>query len=83
MGSVFGIVTSCGIDLGCSSDPAWLWLWRRLAAAAPIRPLAWEPPYATSVALKKKVYFIEPENRMMVAGGWGVGKMGYTLPVIR
>ena len=27
-------------------DPAWLWLWRRPAAAAPIGPLAWEPPYA-------------------------------------
>ena len=22
----------------------WLWLWPRLAAVAPIRPLAWEPP---------------------------------------
>jgi len=31
----------------------WLWLWLWLAAAAPIRPLAWEPPYAISVALKK------------------------------
>ena len=29
-------------------------LWRRPAAAAPMRPLAWEPPYATSVALKSK-----------------------------
>ena len=27
-------------------DPAWLWLWWRPAAAAPIRPLAWEPPRA-------------------------------------
>ena len=24
-----------------------MWLWRRLAAVAPIRPLAWEPPCAT------------------------------------
>ena len=31
-----------------------VWLWRRLAAVAPIRPLAWEPPYAMSVALKSK-----------------------------
>ena len=30
-----------------------LWLWRRLAAVAPIRPLAWEPPYAAGAALKK------------------------------
>ena len=35
-------------------DPAWLWLWRRPAATAPIQPLAWEPPYAVGTALKKK-----------------------------
>ena len=29
-------------------------MWRRLAAAALIRPLAWEPLYAVGVALKKK-----------------------------
>ena len=42
--------------MGCrrGSDPALLWLWRRLAAAAPIRPLAWELPYAVGAALKKK-----------------------------
>ena len=34
-------------------DLVLLWLWRRLAAIALIRPLAWEPPYATGVALKK------------------------------
>ena len=37
----------------CSSDPALLWLWHRLVAAAPIQPLAWEPPYATGAALEK------------------------------
>ena len=31
-----------------------LWLWSRLAAAAPTRPLAWELPYAGGVALKRK-----------------------------
>ena len=35
-------------------DPALLWLWYRPAAVAPIRPLAWEPPYATDVALKRQ-----------------------------
>ena len=35
-------------------DPALLWLWCRLAAVALIRPLAWEPPYATGAALKRK-----------------------------
>ena len=34
-------------------DPAWLWLWCRQVARAPIRPLAWEPPYAMGEALKK------------------------------
>ena len=31
-----------------------LWLWCRPAAIAPIRPLAWEPPYATGAALKRQ-----------------------------
>ena len=35
-------------------DPALLWLWLRLASAAPISPLAWELPYVTGVALKSK-----------------------------
>ena len=30
-----------------------LWLWCRLAAQ--IRPLAWEPPYAAGVALKRNL----------------------------
>jgi len=37
---------SCGVGRRCGLDPALLWLWCRLAAAAPIRPLAWEPPCA-------------------------------------
>ena len=35
-------------------DPELLWLWCRLAAVATIQPLAWEPPYAAGVALKRK-----------------------------
>ena len=31
-----------------------LWLWRRQAAVAMIRPLAWELPYAAGAALKSK-----------------------------
>ena len=31
-------------------DPALLWLWHRPVATAPIRPLAWEPPYAVVAA---------------------------------
>ena len=34
-------------------DLVLLWLWCRLVATAPIRLLAWEPPYAAGVALEK------------------------------
>ena len=44
---------SCAVGRRRSSDPALLWFWHRLAATALIRPLAWEPPYATGVALTK------------------------------
>ena len=44
---------SRAIGHGHGSDPMLLWLWHRPGAAAPIRPLAWELPYAVSVALKK------------------------------
>ena len=45
---------SCGVGRKHRSDLALLWLWCRLAAAAWIRSLAWEPPYAESVALKRQ-----------------------------
>ena len=35
-------------------DLALQWLWYRPAATAPIRPLAWERPYAANAALKSK-----------------------------
>ena len=44
---------SCGVGCRRGSDPELLWLWRRPTAVASIRPLAWEPPYATGVALEK------------------------------
>ena len=63
---------SCGVGRRCSSDPALLWLWCRLAATAPIRPLAWEPPYAAGVAQemakrqkdqkKKRHLYVSPEH---------------------
>ena len=43
-----------GVGHSCGSDPVLLWLWYRPAAAAPIQPLAWKFPYATSAAIKKK-----------------------------
>ena len=44
---------SCGVGRRQSLDPALLRLWHRLAATAPIRPPAWEPPYAAEAALEK------------------------------
>ena len=44
---------SCGVGHRRSSDSSLLWLWCRLVAAAPIRPLAWEPTYAAGAALEK------------------------------
>ena len=41
---------SRGVGHRGSPDPALLWLWRRPAATAPSRPLAWEPPYAAPLA---------------------------------
>ena len=48
--SLSGLRILHGHELWCRSqtrsDPSLLWLWCRLAATAPIQPLAWEPPYA-------------------------------------
>ena len=44
---------SCGIGQRSGLNSTLLWLWCRLAAAAAIQPLAWELPYAASVAPQK------------------------------
>ena len=44
---------SCGVGQRHGLDPVLLWLWCRLTATAPIRPLAWEPPYATGADPRK------------------------------
>ena len=49
-----GIATSCSVGHRCVSDLVLLWLWPRLAGAAPIQPLAWKLPYAVDAALKRK-----------------------------
>ena len=43
-----------GVGGRCGLDPTFLCLWPRLAAVALIPSLAWELPYATSAALKRK-----------------------------
>ena len=41
---------SCGVGCRRGLGPALLWLWCRLVATAPIKPLAWEPPCAAGAA---------------------------------
>ena len=55
------VAVSCGVSHRRILDPALLWLWHRPAATAPIRPLAWELPYAVGAALKG------PKNEYMKA----------------
>ena len=65
------VTVSCGIGHRCSSDPTLLWLLCRLAAAAPIQPLAWEFPYAPP--LKKATFpnVITLGVRISAHTGWG------------
>ena len=56
VGSIPGL-TQWVKDLGL------LWLWCRPVAVPLIRPLAWEPPYATGVALKKTKSYVIIINR--------------------
>ena len=49
------MAVSCGVGHRYSSDPKLLWLWQRPASAAPIRPLAWEPPYAVGATLERQI----------------------------
>ena len=46
-------------------DLVLLWLWCRPAAAVPIRPLAWEPPWAMGAALKS-----QKKKKKSLAGAW-------------
>ena len=43
---------SCGVGCRDSLDPALLWC--EPVVTAPIRPLAWELPYALDAALKRQ-----------------------------
>ena len=54
-----------GVGLRLVLDPALLWLWCRPAAAAPIQPLAWEPPYAMALTLKGKKQKQENRHKQM------------------
>ena len=52
--SIWHCSLSCGVGFRHSLDPELLWLWCSLASTSPIRPLAWECPYATGMAPNNK-----------------------------
>ena len=54
MGLGSSVAVSCEVGPRCGSDPTFLWLWYKLAAIAPIHPLAWELSYVVGAALKKE-----------------------------
>ena len=63
---------SGGVGCRRGSDPVLLWLWLWLAATAPIRPLAWEPPCAAGAALEmakrqKKEYVVHIHNGILLS----------------
>ena len=65
----------------CSSYLESLWLWHRLAAVAPIGPLAWDLSYATGMALKKrrggrKKEKERPDLKDCPIRGWGLNGEG-------
>ena len=53
---------SCGVGCRVGLDLALLWLWSSLEEMALIQPLAWEPPYALGVALKRQKQKIKIVN---------------------
>ena len=59
---------SHGVGRRGGSDLALLWLWCRLVAAALIGPIAWEPPYANGVVLKRRKDVV----RIQCDDGWQV-----------
>ena len=49
-----GVAMSCGVGHKRGLDLVLLLLWHKPAAAAPILPTAWERPYTTGAAVKRK-----------------------------
>ena len=58
---------SCGAGHRYALDPVLLWLWCGPADTAPIWPLAWEPPYAMGVVLKRQKKKIWVEKSLMIS----------------
>ena len=58
---------SCGVGHRLGLDLVLLLLWCRLAATAPIQPLAWESSYAESAALKRLKKKKVPETSYLLS----------------
>ena len=54
VGQGSGIAVSRGVGHRWGLDPELMWLWYRPVTVALIQPLAWGPPYASGVPLKKR-----------------------------
>ena len=76
MGWRSGVAVSCGVGRRRGSHPALLWLWYRPVAAAPIRSLAWEPPYAASAALKSNNNNNNNKKKIKIIPGLGSSRCG-------
>ena len=64
--------------VGCrhGSYPTLLWLWHRLAAMAPVQPLAWEPPYAVGAAQEMAKWKNKTkQNKKTMEYKWRNGKI--------
>ena len=57
------LAVSCGGVCRHVLDPALLWLWYKLAAAASIQALAWELPYAACTVQKDKKKKKKPKTK--------------------
>ena len=64
---------SCDVGQRCGSDPMLLWLWHRLAATAPIGPLAWELPYAAAWFFENFLFWLYPQHMEVPGPGTGPG----------
>ena len=65
------VALSCGLGRRYGSDLALLWLWHRPVAIAPIRLLAWEPPYAAGVGLKRHTHTKWQRGRSLILSSQG------------
>ena len=63
---------SCGVGRRYGSGPFLLWPWRRPAATALIRPLAWEPLYAMGADLYRHTHTQKPPGQTSWQGGQGL-----------